>query len=496
MRTRLPVKLKVAVLSAALTFVILCVFSVVVGTVAEQRIVAGFDDDLRATVGELQDKITLELTEDGGVQLNDSDRSYLSAAAAGDPIVRVVNSNNRIVWPDPPPQGEPSLGPPITGVTDIDSYRVTSRELVVRTPTPSAAFGGTLGTVTTPVGYVQYAKPERSITTTVNRVRLFLAFGVLGGTLLAFLGGLLVARRAMRPIAGLTRAAREVARTRDPDITLSKPQANDEVSDLAHTFEDMLRELSAARAETEAALARQRKFVADASHELRTPLTSILANLELLEEELGGEQRDMADSALRSSRRMRRLVGDLLLLARADAGRDVTRAPVDLSAVAAEAAHEAAALSSDHPLSLDLPGAVTVTGVADDLHRLAGNLIENSLLHTPAGTPVTVSVRREGDDAVLEVSDRGPGVPVDLREHVFERFARGSGDAAPSGGTGLGLAIVRAVTKSHGGTVELSDAEGGGARFVVTLPATSVTRSESEATVLVEPGLAPETAKE
>ena len=87
----------------------------------------------------------------------------------------------------------------------------------------------------------------------------------------------------------------------------------------------MLRELGAAREETEETLARQRKFVADASHELRTPLTSILANLELLEAELAGEQRDMADSALRSSRRMRRLVGDLLLLARADAGRDVPR---------------------------------------------------------------------------------------------------------------------------------------------------------------------------
>jgi signal transduction histidine kinase len=481
--------------SAALTFAILCVFAVAVGTVAEQRIVAGFDDDLRATAGELQDKITLEVTADG-VHLNDTDRSLLAAAAAGDPIVRVVNNSNRIVWPDPPSSSEPSLGPPITGVTDVGSFRVTSRELVVRSPTPSEAFGGPLGTVTTPVGYVQYAKPERSITTTVNRVRLFLAFGVLGGTLLAFLGGMLVARRAMRPIAGLTRAAREVARTRDPDITLPKPQANDEVADLAHTFEDMLRELSAAREETEAALARQRKFVADASHELRTPLTSILANLELLEEELSGDQRDMADSALRSSRRMRRLVGDLLLLARADAGRDVTRAPIDVAAIAAEAAHEAVALSSDHPLSLDVPHPVTVTGSADDLHRLAGNLIENALLHTPAGTPITVSVRREGDNAVLEVSDRGPGVPVDLRERVFERFARGGGDAAPSGGSGIGLAIVRAVTTSHGGTVRLTDAEGGGARFVVTLPASPVTRSDSEATVLVEPGLAPETAKE
>src|SRR5262245_23898733 len=156
-RTRLPVKLKVAVLSAALTFAILCVFAVVVGTVAEQRIVAGFDDDLRATVGELQDKITLEVSADGVVHLNDNDRTLLQAAAAGDPIVRVVNSSNRIVWPDQPAPNEPSLGPPITGVTDVGSFRVTSRELVVRTPTPSEAFGNTLGTVTTPVGYVQYA---------------------------------------------------------------------------------------------------------------------------------------------------------------------------------------------------------------------------------------------------------------------------------------------------------------------------------------------------
>jgi signal transduction histidine kinase len=495
MRTRLPVKLKVAVLTSALTFAILCLFAVVVGTVAENRIVAGFDDDLRATVGELQDKITLELTGNG-VQLNDTDRALLAAAAAGDPVVRVVNRSNKLVWPEHL-VGEPSLGPPITGVTDIGDYRVASRELVVRTPTPSEAFGGTLGTVTTPVGYVQYAKPERSITRTINRVRLFLAFGVLGGTLLAFLGGLLVAQRAMRPIAGLTRAAREVARTRDPDITLPKPQANDEVSELAHTFEDMLRELGMAREETEETLARQRKFVADASHELRTPLTSILANLELLEAELAGEQRDMAESALRSSRRMRRLVGDLLLLARADAGRDAPRGDVDLAAVAGEAAREAGALSSDHPVSLDLPrGPVLVNGVADDLHRLAGNLIENALIHTPAGTPVTVSVRQDGDRAVLEVSDRGPGVPVNMRDRIFERFARGSGDTAPSGGSGLGLAIVRAVTAAHGGEVEIRDAEGGGACFVVTLPVGAPTRSDDGASVLVQRDLAPETSKE
>jgi signal transduction histidine kinase len=495
MRTRLPVKLKVAVLTSALTFAILCLFAIVVGTVAENRIVAGFDDELRASVGELRDKITLQQVPGTSIyRLSPADRSTLQGYAVGGAIVRVVDRNIHTKWSSDP---NVSLGPPISGVTDIGDLRVTSRELVVPTESSSGTFDQPFQIPTTPVGYVQYAKPEHSVQQTINRVRLFLAFGVLGGTLLAFFGGLLVAERAMRPIAGLTRAAREVARTRDPDITLARPQANDEVADLAHTFEDMLRELGAAREETEETLARQRKFVADASHELRTPLTSILANLELLEAELAGEQRDMADSALRSSRRMRRLVGDLLLLARADAGRDVARTRVDLAAVAGEAAREAGALSSDHPVSLDLPRApVLVNGVEDDLHRLAGNLIENALIHTPAGTPVTVSVRQERDNAVLEVSDRGPGVPVDMRDRVFERFARGSGDAAPSGGSGLGLAIVRAVTGAHGGDVEIQDAEGGGARFVVTLPAESPTRSDYDASVLVQRDLAPETSKE
>jgi signal transduction histidine kinase len=364
--------------------------------------------------------------------------------------------------------------------------RVASRAVTVSNPRIPEAFGP-LGddSVADVVGFVQFAKPLATVNRTVNRVRVFLAFGVLGGTLLAFLGGLYVAERAMRPIAGLTRAAREVARTRDPDITLPKPRANDEVSDLANTFEDMLRELGHARQETEATLDRQRAFVADASHELRTPLTSILANLELLEAELTGEQREMADSALRSSKRMRRLVGDLLLLARADAGRESPHTPVDLTEVAREAAQEAGALSSDHPVSLDLTGPVTLDGVADDLHRLAGNLVENALIHTAAGTPVTVSVRREGDSAVLEVADRGPGVPAGLRERVFERFARGSGDTARAGGSGLGLAIVKAVADAHGGSVELLDAPGGGARFVVSLPIGSpaAVRSDSGATV-------------
>ena len=271
MRTRLPVKLKVAVLSAALTFVILCVFAVVVGTVAEQRIVAGFDDDLRATVGELQDKITLELTP-GGVQLNDSDRSLLAAAAAGDPIVRVVNSSNKVVWPEHRPQRA------LARATDHGRHRCghAAGDLA----RARRAHADTLG------GLRRDAR-NRHHAGRLRPVRQARAVDHHDGEPRAPVPGLRRPRRhaARLPRRHARRSARDAPdrgpdprrargrRTRDPDITLPKPQANDEVADLAHTFEDMLRELSAAREETEATLARQRKFVADASHELRTPLT-------------------------------------------------------------------------------------------------------------------------------------------------------------------------------------------------------------------------------
>ena len=153
--------------------------------------------------------------------------------------------------------------------------------------------------------------------------------------MLALLAGLAIAQRAMAPIAELTdAAARDRAHARPQPARCPSPEADDEVAELARTLEGMLAALDAARGETEAMLARQREFVADASHELRTPLTSVLANLELLAEELDGEQAETAEAALRSSRRMRRLVGDLLLLARADAARVAPHRPTDLAEVA------------------------------------------------------------------------------------------------------------------------------------------------------------------
>jgi signal transduction histidine kinase len=313
---------------------------------------------------------------------------------------------------------------------------------------------------------IQYARKVSDLENTVARVRFFLIFGVLGGTLLALVGGLWLARRAMRPIAALTQTARTIAETGDPEMRVPKPRAEDEVAELAVTLDDMLHALAASRTETELALARQRQFVADASHELRTPLTSILANLELLADVLEGEQGEAARSALRSSQRMRRLVADLLLLARADAKRDLPHEPTDLGRVVVEAAAELGPVADGHELDVNAETAV-VAGSPDELHRLALNLMENAIKHTPPGTHVRAEVERANGHVVLTVADDGPGIPDDLRDRIFERFTRGDGDRG--GSFGLGLSIVRAVAESHNGTVALAPGEHG-ARFVVTLP--------------------------
>ena len=450
--TRLPIRWRLAVTSAVLTFLILAAFAAVVGAFTEHQVHQHFDDDLRATIGDLQTRVRPQQFPDGSIKL--VGEGAITQAAAGGAALRIVAADGEVLRAVP---RNIDLGTPLVPLHDEGRYRVISRPIFI--PQRNR-----------PVAFLQYAKPRGTTNHTLARIRLFLSAGVIGGALLALLAGLAVARRAMGPVQELTNAAREIARTRDAAFELPKPLADDEVADLSRTLAEMLRELNAARTELEAILLRQREFVADASHELRTPLTSILANLELLEAELEGEDAEMVQSALRSSRRMRGLVSDLLLLARADAKRERVREPVDVGEVIRAAAGEAAPLAADHELIVDVDKGLVINGWRDDVHRLVLNLIENALRHTPPGTSVCISAHPpEPDQIRIVVEDEGPGLPSEIRERAFERFVRGGGDGAR--GSGLGLAIVSAVADGHGGTVSYEDRAAGGARFIVTLPA-------------------------
>ena len=372
-------------------------------------------------------------------------------AAANEGAARLVDESGNVFRTS---RDAPDLGAPRPGARAINGYRVESRR----------RFFPGYGLL-----YIQYGRPVRPVEATVRLVRLFLLGGVIGGSGLALLAGLMIARRAMKPIAELTDTAREIERTRDPGRRIALPDSDDEIAELARTLDSMLVALDASRDEQTAMLHRQREFVADASHELRTPLTSVLANLEFLVEALDGEPADAAHSALRSSRRMRRLVQDLLLLARADAEREAAHERLDVGRVVVEAAAELEPVTAGHDLSVDTTPA-EVDGAPDELHRMALNLMENAIKHTPAGTQVRAAVGRENGHVMLTVEDDGPGIPPELRERIFERFVRGQGDRG--GSSGLGLSIVRAVAERHGGTVEIGDrGDGRGTRFVVTLPA-------------------------
>ncbi|MGA2008566.1 MAG: HAMP domain-containing sensor histidine kinase [Solirubrobacteraceae bacterium] len=452
---RLPIRLRLATSVAAVAFVILALFAVVVGQINAHRLRSDFYTEVQANATNLS-AVHFHLVDCPKCAIAPPVSTVVPNVGA---VIRLLSISGNVLAPR---SGAPNLGSPLylaanneqSGATNVNGYRVVSFLV-------GLGFDGDQG-------YLQYAQPLSSVDSEIAGLQLILFLGALIGTALAFGAGSLVARRAIAPIAGLTAAAREIEQTRDPDSTLPQPVADDEVAELSRTLSGMLASLSEARDETEATLERQRAFVADASHELRTPLTSVLANLELLVDSLRGADRETADSALRSTKRMRRLVGDLLLLARTDAGQVPPREPLDLAEVVIDAASELESVSRDHVLELDVRP-TPIVGNRDDLQRVATNLLENALRHTPPNTHITASTRSLADgSAELVVADDGPGIPADLRPNLFARFIRGAGDRG--GSFGLGLAIVAAVTEAHGGSVQADDSPHGGARFTVHLP--------------------------
>jgi signal transduction histidine kinase len=464
--SRLSIRWRLALTSAGLTFVILAAFAIAVYQVTSARIRSDFTNEIAASVDKLRDG--LELTIDGRKTPPIIVHTPLDVVASKNAVIRILSPSDGQVFAQT--EKAPNLGRPthVPSTATLSGYRVEARLAAVH---PS----GLSPKSSVPV-VIQYARPVTDLEATIDRVRFFLILGVALGSGLALIAGLILARRAMSPIAALTAASKDIADTGDPSKRVPVPDGRDEVTELARTLQAMLDSLEEAREETEGALVRQRQFVADASHELRTPLTSILANLELLADVLDGERGEAARSALRSSQRMRRLVGDLLLLARADAKRQLPREPTDVGRVLVEAASELGPVADGHELTVDADEAI-VNGTRDELHRMTLNLMENAIRHTPAGTHVNARVSAADGQVVLTVQDDGPGVPNQLRERIFERFVRGDGDRGSS--SGLGLSIVRAVAHSHGGTVELEDARPG-ARFVVRLPRAEVPAPERE----------------
>jgi two-component system OmpR family sensor kinase len=347
------------------------------------------------------------------------------------------------------------------------------------------------------VGAVQVAESLTPFENTMAAVaRLLLSAGAFALALAVIVGWLLT-RSALSPVARITETARHIAATGDYrrrlHVTPPRVGHGDELFFLAATFNDMIARL-------EHMLESQRRLLADTSHELRNPITIIRGNLALLRREGVPEptRREAIVEADEEAARMSRLVGDLLLLARADAGEPTTleREPVDLAELVGEVVEQARPRAEARRLSLSADGRCSVLGDRDRLKQLIANLVENAIRYTPKTGRIDVHVRGAADKAdvqqagvavrsrnarapgvstdmaLLTIADSGIGIsPTDL-PHVFERFYRA--DKARSrahGGTGLGLSIAEYIVRAHGGSIEVaSDGTNRGSTFSVRLP--------------------------
>ena len=323
--------------------------------------------------------------------------------------------------------------------------------------------------------------------------RLVLTELFVGGAVLALLGGLgyLAVRTSLRPLEEVESTAAAIAAG---DLSRRVPESDErtEVGRLSGAFNSMVDQIETAFLEREASESaartseeRMRRFVADASHELRTPLTSIRGFAELYRQgavretaELDRMMRRVEDEASR----MGLLVEDLLLLARLDQQRPLRQEPVDLLEVVSDAAHDARALATDREVALEVTGDHAPVVLGDDarLRQVVTNLVSNAVTHTPAGTPVALTLQtgqrpgpdgRPGDWARIGVHDQGPGLSGEDRERVFERFYRADKSRTrAAGGSGLGLSIVAALVAAHGGVVTVESEPGRGSSFLVDLP--------------------------
>ncbi|GHH82868.1 sensor histidine kinase [Streptomyces sulfonofaciens] len=324
--------------------------------------------------------------------------------------------------------------------------------------------------------------PLRPVAETVHRLETVEA--VVFGSALTVTGvaGALWVRLSLRPLHRVTATAASVAELplASGEVAMPAPvpdiDPRTEVGRVGAALNRMLGHVGDALSRRQAGEERLRHFAADASHELRTPVATVRGHAELALRHPGpvpaGVRRAL-ERIQAESERMSTLVDDLLLLARLDAGRPLEHRSVDLTRLVLDAGDDARAAAPGHRWMLDLPEEpVTVTGDAHRLHQVIGNLLANARVHTPPGTEVVVRLTGAADGgAELTVSDNGPGVPAELRDDVFERFARAdhSRSRASGGGSGLGLSIVRAVVAGHGGSVAL-DSSPGATEFRVVIP--------------------------
>ncbi len=316
---------------------------------------------------------------------------------------------------------------------------------------------------------VEVGAATTSIQNMLDQFRRQLLLGLPLVVAVAIGGGYLLIRRALAPVDQIAKKAEQITQ-HNLSERLPVARTADELERLSLSLNRMIARL-------EDAFLNSKRFVADASHELRTPLTVMRGELESLAQNprLGAELREPVGSVLEEVERLAKIVEGLLAISRLDAGEAQTQwVPFDLAELATTTADQMSLLAEDKSIAISCSAAnpVQVQGDRSRLKQVIVNLLDNAIKYTPEHGRVNLSVTNAEGQAVLEVTDSGPGIPAEALPRVFDRFFRvDQVRSRDLGGAGLGLSIVKSICTAHGGTVQAFSAPGQGSRFRVELPA-------------------------
>ena len=319
------------------------------------------------------------------------------------------------------------------------------------------------------VASVQVAQSLDAIDSMLSVARLALLIGGGIAVALAAIGGAIISGTALRPLNQIAATASRIARAEDLDQRIEGAYPDDEVGQLADTFNEMMERL-------QDLFHTQQQLVADVSHELRTPLATIQGNVDLLRRGAANDPAMLREGLVAIDQevaRMSRLVRDLLLLAEADAGVQLTLKPLELDTVLLEVYREALLMADGRvKVRLGHEDQARVQGDADRLKQLLLNLVSNAIAYTPASGVVTLSLHLRPDGWVrVTVADTGIGIAAEDLPHIFDRFWRvDRARTRAAGGSGLGLSIAKSIVEAHGGSISVESEPGQGTTFEVLLP--------------------------
>ncbi len=443
----MSIRIRITALYSLLFAVLIGLFGTIVYLQTSQRLYSSVDDTLHVRA----DQILLESNSNPAIPIQ-ADQSVLDEIASpgvyvellrpGQPPVRSSNLSDSL--PVPTRRRRDIMGE--THETHQTSNGERVRVLYNDLPNDG--------------GRLLVARSLHTTDAALDRIRIVLIGGGIAFLIIANGLAYVIAGPALRPIRQATRTAAEIEATADFTRRIEGENQPGEVGELVRTMNELI-------AKVETTLDAHRAFLADSSHELRRPLAVLRGNLELLgSPALPAEDRqEIIAETDAESRRMSSILADLLLLSQVDARLILQLQPLDLGELLRSVADHERQRFPNREITVEAPqsdASITVRVDEQRIRQLFENLLENAARYSDQGTPIEMSVRRDGRFAIAEVRDHGPGMSADESRHAFERFFRGRrGRRAHADGSGLGLAIVRHIAEAHGGGVALSSSAAG-----------------------------------